>query len=261
MRNLLKFLAFANVVILGSGCIIEHRAYVRAPFPPRHVPPVVVVDPPRPTPPVVIVEPPRPAPPQVVVVESPAPRPQVVVVERPRIPTPPVVIVEPPAPRPPVVVVKPPHTPKPPVVVVAGPERRVHPAPPAGPVKEASVSVIIAPHERQIIREWAVLQKDNHNQYDNDDRGNGKGHKGKALPPGLAKKVERGGDLPPGWQKRVVKGQVLHADIYRQCRPLPEEVIVRLPPAPPGTILVTIDSKVLRLTRATLEILDVFDAL
>ncbi len=257
MRTLLKLLAVGNLLILASGCVIEHRTFVRAPFPPRApipTPPVVVVEPPRPpAPEVVIVEPPRRPQPPVVVVEPPRiPRPEVIVVEPPRIPTPPVVIVEPRhVPEPPVVVVKP----RPVVTVTAPHERRVQPLPPAGPPKETYVNVTIAPHERQIIREWIVVQTDN------DNRSNPKGHKGKPLPPGLAKKIDRGGDLPPGWEKKLVKGQTLHTDIYRQCRPLPEEVIVRLPPPPPGTILVTIDRKVLRLAKATLEILDVFDAL
>ena len=151
---------------------------------------------------------------------------------------------------PPVVVVKPPPVVRPPAVVVTTtPERRAHPLPPAGP----SVSVTFGPQERQIIREWAVVHADN--------EGNKKGHKGKGLPPGLAKKAARGDDLPPGWQKRLSKGETLHAEVYRQCQPLPNEVIVRLPPPPPGTILVTIDGKVLRLAKATLEILDIFDAL
>jgi hypothetical protein len=49
--------------------------------------------------------------------------------------------------------------------------------------------------------------------------------------------------------------------IFEQCSPLPTEIVVKLPTPPPGTILVAIDGKVVRLTRATLEILDVFDVL
>ena len=85
------------------------------------------------------------------------------------------------------------------------------------------------------------------------------GRKGKGLPPGLAKKAARGGQLPPGWQKRCTKGEVLPVEVYSHCHPLPPEVVVKLPPPPPGTILVTIDGKVVRLAKATREILDVFD--
>ena len=88
---------------------------------------------------------------------------------------------------------------------------------------------------------------------------NGNGHNGKALPPGLAKKVERGGQLPPGWQNKCVKGAVMPADVYAHCQRLPQEIVVKLPPAPPNTVVVTVDGRVLRLAAATLEILDVFD--
>jgi hypothetical protein len=50
---------------------------------------------------------------------------------------------------------------------------------------------------------------DNKGKYKNKQKG-----KKKALPPGLKKKVERGGELPPGWQKKVAKGEVLDRDLY-----------------------------------------------
>ena len=87
------------------------------------------------------------------------------------------------------------------------------------------------------------------------------GSKPKGLPPGLAKKVAKGGTLPPGWEKKCVKGQVMTPEVYKECQPLPKEIIVKLPPPPKGTILVTIDGKVVRLLQATLEILDVFEVL
>jgi hypothetical protein len=87
------------------------------------------------------------------------------------------------------------------------------------------------------------------------------GKKPKGLPPGLAKKAARGRELPPGWQKKCVPGQILSADVYKLCQPLPPELVVKLPAPPIGTIHVTIDGKVLRLAKATLEILDVFDIL
>ena len=87
------------------------------------------------------------------------------------------------------------------------------------------------------------------------------GKKKKTLPPGLEKKVDRGGELPPGWQKKVARGEVLDAGIYAHSRPLPPELVKRLPPQPRGTIVVTIEGKVVRLLEATLTILDVFDLL
>ena len=85
------------------------------------------------------------------------------------------------------------------------------------------------------------------------------GKKKKKLPPGLKKKLERGGELPPGWQKKVARGEVMSDEVYYQSRPLPKDVIKILPPAPPGTIIVTIEGKVVRLLEATRTIVDVFD--
>lgn len=85
------------------------------------------------------------------------------------------------------------------------------------------------------------------------------GKKPKGLPPGLAKKVERGGKLPPSWEKKCIQGEIMPPEVFKACKPLPKEVIVKLPPPPPGTILVAIEGKVARLMKATHEILDVFD--
>ena len=43
---------------------------------------------------------------------------------------------------------------------------------------------------------------------------------GRSLPPGLAKKLQRGGSLPPGWQKKI--------------QPVPVVVEQRLAPVPAG---------------------------
>jgi len=83
----------------------------------------------------------------------------------------------------------------------------------------------------------------------------------KSLPPGLRKKVERGGELPPGWQKKVARGEVMDAQVYAHSRPFPPELVRRLPPPPRGTIVVTVEGKVVRLMEATMTILDVFDLL
>jgi hypothetical protein len=42
--------------------------------------------------------------------------------------------------------------------------------------------------------------------------GSAKKSKKKKLPPGLQKKLARGGELPPGWQTKVRRGEVLDAD-------------------------------------------------
>jgi hypothetical protein len=182
---------------------------------------------------------------------QPAPKPRVVVVTPPE--PPPVVVTPPRRPQPPVVVVAPPREPEPPVVVVTSKPGRPPQRSPgtSRPAREPWVNVTITTHERQVIREYVVVHSDKGKH--------GKKGKEKSLPPGLAKKVARGGSLPPGWQKKLARGEIMSAEVYRQCDPLPDEVIVRLPSPPAGTILVTIDGKVVRLARATLEILDVFD--
>ena len=111
------------------------------------------------------------------------------------------------------------------------------------------VRVVISPSEREVIRNYVTERTTPAKP----------GKKAKGLPPGLAKKLERGGQLPPGWEKKCVVGQIMPPEVYRECEPLPRAVISRLPPPPPGTILVAIDGKVARLIKATHEILDIFD--
>jgi hypothetical protein len=111
------------------------------------------------------------------------------------------------------------------------------------------VEVSITPHEKRVIQSYV----------DNCSNGGKARKKQKALPPGLAKKAARGGQLPPGWQRKCAKGQVMPEEVYKQCSPLPPEVIATLPPSPPGTILVAVSGKIVRLLQATREILDVFD--
>jgi hypothetical protein len=117
------------------------------------------------------------------------------------------------------------------------------------------VNVSITAGERQVIQEYVTTFSDEGNHKHNGK----KPHKEKSLPPGLAKKVARGESLPPGWQKKVAKGEIMPVEVYRECHPLPNEVVVKLPPPPVGTILVTIEGKIVRLIQATREILDVFE--
>jgi hypothetical protein len=121
----------------------------------------------------------------------------------------------------------------------------------AGGGKEpwVGVKVVFSDDERRIVHAYAQERHEHEKA----------GRKGKGLPPGLAKKVAHGGSLPPGWQKKCVRGEVLSEEVHRHCHPLPREVVLKLPPPPPGTILVAIDGKVVRLAKATREILDVFD--
>ena len=88
----------------------------------------------------------------------------------------------------------------------------------------------------------------------------GKGQKHKKLPPGLAKKLERGQSLPPGWQKKLAKGEVLSDELYGHAEPLTKKEKSELPPSPAGTKLLKIENKIIRVMGATRTILDVFEA-
>lgn len=96
---------------------------------------------------------------------------------------------------------------------------------------------------------------------DHKDGKHGKDHqadgKQKPLPPGLRKKVERGGELPPGWQKKLARGEVLSDDVYRVGRPLPPDVRRQLPVDPKGTVTLDIDGEIVRVIQNTREIVDI----
>jgi hypothetical protein len=114
------------------------------------------------------------------------------------------------------------------------------------------LNVKIINSERDIIKRY----------FQDNTQANLKGHKvkkSKRLPPGLQKKVARGGDLPPGWQKKIARGEVLGAELCQQAVRLPVELSKRLPPAPEGTVLIKVEGKVIRLYEATRTIIDVFD--
>ena len=108
------------------------------------------------------------------------------------------------------------------------------------------------------VKEREVIQTYVNNFNEEGKRKNGKKHHGE-LPPGLQKKVERGGQLPPGWQKKVAVGETMPVEVFKECKPLPKDLIVKLPSPPAGTITVTVDGKIVRLMEATKQILDVFE--
>ena len=72
------------------------------------------------------------------------------------------------------------------------------------------------------------------------------------LPPGLAKQNK----IPPGWQKKIGRGQRIPDDIWLHRVPLPHEILVKLPPPPPGVIHVRIEDHVLKVIEKTHEVLD-----
>ena len=114
--------------------------------------------------------------------------------------------------------------------------------------------------EKNILQEFLHSQnlENDNSEYGERDKKNKKGKKQKNLPPGLQKKLARGGQLPPGWQKKVARGEVLDEDIYEASSGLPKSILDRLPSGPDGTSIRYIEDKVVRIVDATREILDVF---
>ena len=74
----------------------------------------------------------------------------------------------------------------------------------------------------------------------------------KALPPGLAKKVESGKPLPPGWQKKLSAGQFLADDYYRRS------TILKKPNAD-GVITVQIEGTIIELFEHSREIVRILE--
>ncbi len=84
------------------------------------------------------------------------------------------------------------------------------------------------------------------------------GKKPKNLPPGLRKKLERGGELPPGWQAKVARGEVIDLQLYSHAHSLPDDILRRLRRGPDGTSVRRIDDRIVRVADATRTVLDVF---
>lgn len=72
----------------------------------------------------------------------------------------------------------------------------------------------------------------------------------KVLPPGLQKKVEKGGELPPGWQKKVDVGKPIVKEIYQHRK-------IIIPVDDKGIVTVEIGGKLIRLIEATREVVEV----
>lgn len=91
---------------------------------------------------------------------------------------------------------------------------------------DVDVTVVISNRDARLIHEY----------YREDDR--------RSLPPGLQKKLARGGSLPPGWQKKMAP---LPVELERQLPPLRREECRR------GII----DGRVVIYNHRTMAILDV----
>ena len=120
--------------------------------------------------------------------------------------------------------------------------------------------------ERRILRQYLSSQgyadgrhRDRDDEDEDDDRDDrhkhehGEPKKTKHLPPGLRKKLERGGELPPGWKRKVARGEVL--DVPSDA--LPGDWLSRLPRQPKGASIRRVDDEIVRVLDATGVILDV----
>ena len=76
--------------------------------------------------------------------------------------------------------------------------------------------------------------------------------KDKSLPPGLAKKLDRGQPLPPGWQKKLSAGQFLADDYYRRG------TVLRKPNAD-GIVTIQIEGTVIELFEHSREIIRILE--
>jgi hypothetical protein len=118
--------------------------------------------------------------------------------------------------------------------------------------QQPAIKAVITEEERRVIRDYVISHAES-------DRYGNKGSNVRPLPAGLAKRASRK-DLPLGWDENLVQGAIMPPEVFRECYVLPNEILAHLPPPPTGTVLMSIDGRVVRLVRATREILDVFDA-
>lgn len=102
--------------------------------------------------------------------------------------------------------------------------------------REARVGAYFDEHDRHAARAY----------YDERYRG------GRGCPPGLAKK--HNGCLPPGQAKKYVVGQPLPAGMV--LYPVPQPVIVQLPPAPAGYKYVRVAADILLIAVGTSMVVD-----
>lgn len=98
--------------------------------------------------------------------------------------------------------------------------------------------------EREVLESW---QKGNAHWKKSD----------KPLPPGLKKKLERGGELPPGWKKKLERGAKLEPELEEKAQSLPEEILKRLPKSPENTEIVRIGDEIVRIFKDSREIIDI----
>ena len=76
--------------------------------------------------------------------------------------------------------------------------------------------------------------------------------KEKPLPPGLQKKLYRGGELPPGWQNKLIVGEYLDYEVYRKAG-------LVVPSGKTGVVNVQIEDRSVQVIEATREIIEILE--
>ncbi|MEA3498073.1 MAG: hypothetical protein U9R16_03335 [Campylobacterota bacterium] len=98
----------------------------------------------------------------------------------------------------------------------------------------------------------------------NDGNGNKKENKykhlkGKKLPKGLEKKLNRGGVLPPGWRDKLIVGTKVDSRVIKRARVVRTSDYAQPNYKTPGTEVYKINDKIIKVLTATNVILDVLD--
>jgi len=78
----------------------------------------------------------------------------------------------------------------------------------------------------------------------------------KTLPPGLAKKLRRGGGLPHGWQTKIRIGQPIPYEYLRYAQAVPYRLETQLSAGPIGSKVLQIADRVVRIEAGTNMVLD-----
>lgn len=79
------------------------------------------------------------------------------------------------------------------------------------------------------------------------------------LPPGLRKKLARGGELPPGWKKKLEPGTVLDPEVDAAAETLPDEILKRLPQTEETAEIVRVGTQIIKVIKGSREIIDIID--
>jgi hypothetical protein len=90
-------------------------------------------------------------------------------------------------------------------------------------------------NDREAIRQW---YDENHNN----------------LPPGLAKRDQ----LPPGLEKKLIRGGTLPPGLQKRLQSCPKDLERRLPPPPPDCIHMVIGGHIVLMNRKSNLIVDIF---